>query len=64
MVLTLQNRSTPVSGRRIQGLAVAGVLVWVVGGLVSAGPLVSIGIVAVVSWGGLTAVAYVLATRG
>ncbi|ELZ80090.1 hypothetical protein C455_06985 [Haloferax larsenii JCM 13917] len=64
MALTLQNRSPPVSGLRIQGLAAAGVLVWLVGGLLSVGSLVGIGLVAAASWGGLTGVAYVLATRG
>ncbi|ELZ98108.1 hypothetical protein C440_02633 [Haloferax mucosum ATCC BAA-1512] len=64
MVLTLQNQSPPVSGRRIQGLAVTAVLVWLVGGLVGAGSLVGIGVAAAVTWGGLTAAAYVLATRG
>ncbi|WP_396613574.1 right-handed parallel beta-helix repeat-containing protein (plasmid) [Haloferax sp. S1W] len=64
MVLTVQNRSPPVSGLRIQGLAVAAVLVWLAGGVLGSGPLIGVGLTAAVSWGGLTAIAYVLATRG
>jgi hypothetical protein len=64
MVLSLRDRSPPVGGLRIQALAVAAVLVWLVGGAVDVGALLGVGVAAAVSWGGLTAAAYVLATRG
>ncbi|WP_198526136.1 right-handed parallel beta-helix repeat-containing protein [Haloferax sp. ATB1] len=64
MVLTLQRRSPPVSGLRIQLLAGAAVLVWLIGGLVGTASLVGVGLAAGVAWAGLTGVAYILATRG
>ncbi|POG54441.1 right-handed parallel beta-helix repeat-containing protein [Haloferax marisrubri] len=64
MALTLRNRNPPVSGLRIQLLAGAAVLVWLVGGLVGVASLIGVGLAAGVAWAGLTGVAYVLATRG
>ncbi|RDZ40231.1 hypothetical protein C5B91_16820 [Haloferax sp. Atlit-10N] len=64
MALTLQRRSPPVSGLRIQLLAGAAVLVWLIGGLVGTASLIGVGLAAGVAWAGLTGVAYVLAMRG
>jgi hypothetical protein len=64
MMLSVSNRSPPVSGLLVQGLAWAAVLVWLAGGVVDGGPLVGVGLAAAISWVGLTAAAYVVATRG
>lgn len=63
MLATLRNEDPPVDGRVVQGLAGGGVVVWLIGGALSTGVLVSVGIAAGVLWGALTGGAYVLATR-
>ncbi|MDQ2054479.1 right-handed parallel beta-helix repeat-containing protein [Halobellus sp. H-GB7] len=63
MAYTFRNRSPPVGGLQVQGLAATGVLVWLVSGLLGPGPLVSVGLAAGLVWGLLTGVAYVLAVR-
>jgi len=63
VALTVTDRSPPVSGVRTQGLAAAGILVWIAAGVIGGSPLLPLGLVAAVVWGGLTAAAYVVVTR-
>lgn len=63
MALTLQNRTPPVGGWAVQGLAATGVLVWVLAGLLGPRVLLWVGVVGALAWGALTGGAYLLATR-
>ena len=62
--LTLTDRTPPVEGVRIQGLAALGILIWVVAGAVGGTPLLGLGVTAAVVWALLTSAAYVIITRG
>ncbi|MBB6646447.1 right-handed parallel beta-helix repeat-containing protein [Halobellus sp. MBLA0160] len=64
IALTITNRSPPVDGLRIQGLAGVGILTWVVAGTFGPGPLLTVGIAAAAGWVALTGAAYVVVTRG
>ncbi|MGQ4557043.1 right-handed parallel beta-helix repeat-containing protein [Halobellus sp. GM3] len=61
MALTFRGSDPPVGGMQIQALAAAGILVWIVSGLLWAGPLVTLGLGAALTWGVLTGLAYLLA---
>jgi hypothetical protein len=63
MALTVTDRTPPVSGLRIQGLAAVGILIWIVAGVLGSGPLLTVGLAAAVAWGVLTGTAYVVVTR-
>ena len=63
MALTVTDRSPPISGLRTQGLAAAGIGVWIVAGVLGGSPLLTLGLAAAVVWAALTGVAYVVATR-
>ncbi|ELK55458.1 hypothetical protein D320_04485, partial [Haloferax sp. BAB-2207] len=63
MVRTVRNQPVPMRGVFVQALAAFGILVWLVAGFVGSTQLVLVGGAAGVVWGGLTLVAYLLATR-
>ena len=64
VTLTITNRSPPVEGLQVQGLAGLGVVIWIVAGLVGGGPLLAVGLAGAALWVALTGVAYVIVTRG
>jgi len=64
MALTVTNRSPPVDGLQVQALAGLGILIWIVAGWFGSNQLLTVGLAAAVTWGVLTGVAYVVATRG
>ena len=64
ITLTVADRTPPVEGARIQGLAALGIVIWVVAGVIGGGPLLTLGIIAAVVWSLLTGAAYVVVTRG
>ena len=63
MVRTVRSQSVPVRGLFVQLLAGVGVLVWLVAGVLGSTRLVFIAGVAGAVWVGLTAIAYLVATR-
>ena len=58
--VTVTNRSLLIKGLRVQQLAGAGVLIWIVGGVLGEGPLLTIGVTGAALWAGLTGAAYVV----
>ena len=64
VALTVTNRSPPVEGLQVQGLAGLGVVVWIVAGLLGGGPLLAVGLAGAAVWVALTGVAYVIVTWG
>lgn len=63
MVRTLANQRPPLDGIKIQGLALAGVTIWLVAGVLGSPPLVTLGGAAALLWAGLTGMAYLVVRR-
>jgi hypothetical protein len=63
--VTVTGRSLLIKGLRVQQLAGAGVLIWIVGGILGEDLLLTIGLTGAALWAGLTGAAYVIvrATR-
>ncbi|MFD1570524.1 right-handed parallel beta-helix repeat-containing protein [Halorubrum laminariae] len=63
MIRTLASQRPPVDGITVQGLALAGVAIWLVAGVLGSPPLVTLGIAAALLWAGLTGVSYLVVRR-
>jgi len=60
LVRTFERQRPPLDGRKVQALALAGVAIWLVAGVLGSPPLVTLGVAAAVLWGGLTGVSYLV----
>lgn len=63
LVRTFGRRRPPLDGRKVQALALAGVAIWLVAGVLGSPPLVTLGVVAAVLWAGLTGVSYLVVSQ-
>lgn len=58
--VTVTGRSLLIKGLRVQQFAGAGVLIWIVGGILGEDLLLAIGLTGAALWAGLTGAAYVI----
>jgi hypothetical protein len=63
VILSIRGEDPPIGGTVVHGLAAAGAVVWVVGGLLWEGPLLLAGVGAGVAWAVFTAAVVFAATR-